>query len=179
VERAITMRSNVFWIEGRWRGRLAICLRPRGGDWLDAETRAWREAGIDVVVSLLEPSEEEELDLGREAAVATDSGLEFLSFPIPDRGIPRTMETAAELITRLTNALRVGKNVAVHCRQSIGRSAMITAATLIAGGQDVDTALNTIARARGYEVPETHEQRQWIAEFAGWFTNLDQPRDDR
>src|SRR5215213_5189870 len=57
------MRGSVFWISGPWRGRLAIVLRPRGGDWLDGETRVWRHAGVDVVVSLLEPSEETELDL--------------------------------------------------------------------------------------------------------------------
>ena len=48
------MPTKVFWVDGPWRGRLGILPRPRGGDWLRDETMAWREAGLDVVVSLLE-----------------------------------------------------------------------------------------------------------------------------
>ena len=57
------MRDKIFWIPGPWRGRLAILPRPRAGDWLDDETRAWRAAVVQVIVSLLEPQEEIELDL--------------------------------------------------------------------------------------------------------------------
>ena len=56
------MGAKVFWVAGPWRGRLGIVPRPRGAEWLDDETQAWREAGIDVGVSLLEPNEELELD---------------------------------------------------------------------------------------------------------------------
>ena len=48
------MSPDLYWIVGPWRGRLAIAARPRGGDWLDDELSGWRQAGIDVVVSLLE-----------------------------------------------------------------------------------------------------------------------------
>jgi len=49
---------------------------------------AWREAGLDVVVSLLEPEEAEQLVLEDEAAAAAASGIAFHLFPIPDRGTP-------------------------------------------------------------------------------------------
>lgn len=162
------MRDKVFWIPGPWRGRLAILPRPRGGDWLDDETRAWRKAAVDAVVSLLEPGEEAELDLARESAAARASGIDFRSFPIPDRGVPGSPEAVAELATQLSEALQEGKNVALHCRQGVGRSALIAAAALVSAGQDVDTALESIARSRGLPVPETEEQRRWIAEFASW-----------
>ena len=162
------MRATIFWIEGPWLGRLAIVLRPRGGDWLDGETGAWRDAGVDVVVSLLEPSEEAELDLSREASSATENALDFRSFSIPDRGVPESCEAVSELVTHLVAALQAGKTVAVHCRQSIGRSALIVAATLISSGEDSETALGKIASARGLAVPETDAQRRWISEFASW-----------
>src|SRR5262245_40015723 len=60
------MRADLFWIPGPWRGLLAIGARPRGGDWLDDETRAWRRAGVDIVVSLLEDDEAAQLDLADE-----------------------------------------------------------------------------------------------------------------
>lgn len=80
------MRTKVFWVAGPWQGRLGILTRPRGGDWLRDETQAWREAGINVVVSLLEPEEEAQLVLTDESAAAATSGVEFRPFPIPDRG---------------------------------------------------------------------------------------------
>ena len=57
------MTPDLFWIPGPWRGRLAIASRPRGGDWLEDETNGLRQAGIDVVVSLLESDEVAQLDL--------------------------------------------------------------------------------------------------------------------
>ena len=162
------MGTNVFWIPGPWRGRLGIVFRPRGGEWLDDETRAWRGAGIDIIVSLLEPREEAELVLAGESASSAASGLEFRSFPIPDRSVPNSLEAVAQLASHIVNALRAGKNVALHWRQGIGRSGLIGAAALISSGQDPETALQTIGRSRGLEVPETNVQRQWLLDFSSW-----------
>ena len=165
------MGAKVFWITGPWRGRLGIVPRPRGAEWLDDETRAWREAGIDIVVSLLEPDEETELALVGESVSSAASGLEFRSFPIPDRSVPNSREAVAQLVDQIVEALHAGKNVALHCRQGIGRSAMIAAAALISGGENAETAIKTIRRSRGLEVPETHAQRQWISDFSSWFAD--------
>lgn len=162
------MPTKVFWVPGPWRGRLGILPRPRGGDWLGDETGAWREAGIDVVVSLLEREEEAQLVLEGEAAAASASGIEFRPFPIPDRGVPVSQESVAELANGIVDALESGRNVAVHCRQGIGRSAVIVGAVLVAAGEAPTTALRTIEVSRGVEVPETDEQRQWLGDFASW-----------
>jgi protein-tyrosine phosphatase len=165
------MGAKVFWVTGPWRGRLGIVPRPRGAEWLDDETRAWREAGIDVVVSLLEPHEEVEFALTRESTASAASGLTFRSFPIPDRSVPKSHEAVAQLVDQLLDALHAGKNVVLHCRHGIGRSAMIAAAALIAGGQTAEHAINAIRLSRGLEVPETHAQRQWISDFSSWLAS--------
>lgn len=165
------MGAKVFWIAGPWQGRLGIVPRPRGAEWLDDETRAWREAGIDIVVSLLEPDEEVELALAGESASSAASGLEFRSFPIPDRSVPNSREAVAQLVDQIVAVLNAGKSVAIHCRQGIGRSAMVAAAALISSGQDAETAIKTIRRSRGLEVPETDAQRQWISDFSSWVAN--------
>ncbi|MGH7391571.1 MAG: dual specificity protein phosphatase family protein [Candidatus Rokuibacteriota bacterium] len=165
------MGAKVFWIAGPWQGRLGIVPRPRGADWLDDETRAWRDAGIDVVVSLLEPDEEAELALAGESVSSAASGLEFRSFPIADRGVPNSREAVAALVDHIGDALHAGKSVALHCRQGIGRSALIAAAALISGGLNADTAIDTIRLSRGVEVPETHAQRDWISDFSSWLAN--------
>lgn len=162
------MSAKVFWVPGPWRGRLGILPRPRGGDWLGDETRAWREAGIDMVVSLLEPEEEVQLVLEGEAAAASASGIEFRPFPIPDRGVPASPDSVVELASGIVDALERERTVAVHCRQGIGRSALIVGAVLVAAGETPKSALRTIQESRGLEVPETDEQRQWLRDFASW-----------
>src|SRR5260221_516502 len=81
------MRTRVFWVAGMRKGRLGILPRPRGGDWLADETAAWREAGVEMVVSLLEPEEAAQLVLEAEAAAAASSGIAVRGFSIPGRGV--------------------------------------------------------------------------------------------
>ena len=92
------MRPKVHWIEAALTGRLAIMPRPRAGDWLDEEIAGWRTEGIDVVVSLLESEEVTELGLQREASLCDEHAIEFVSFPIPDRGIPSSLPATMKLV---------------------------------------------------------------------------------
>ncbi len=119
-----------------------------------------------MVVSLLEPEEEAQLILKDEAAAAAESGIEFSSFPIPDRGVPSSREAVATLASGIADALAAGRNVAVHCRQGVGRSAMIVGAALVAAGETPEAALKRITEARGADVPDTEEQRRWLSDFA-------------
>ena len=116
------MKPELFWISGPWRGKLAIAARPRGGDWLNDEANGWRRAGVDVVVSLLENEEASQLELMGEGHAAEHNSISFISFPIPDRGVPASFGDAASLMIRIAGQLEAGKNVAVHCRQGVGRS---------------------------------------------------------
>src|SRR5262245_3651932 len=132
------MRTNLFWIPGPWPGRLAIMPRPRGGDWLADEIQSWRRA----------------------------NGIEFISFPIVDRAVPTSMAAFRHLVTALADQLAAGKNIAIHCRQGIGRAALVAVCTLITSGIEWSAAIERVASARGCTVPETPEQVHWIADFA-------------
>jgi len=156
------MTPDIFWIPGPWPGRLAVSARPRGGDWLDDELREWRSAGIDVVVSLLTAEEEQDLSLGDEGRLANQHGIRFISFPIVDRGVPSSIQTVVGLIGDLRHSLETGRNVAIHCRQGLGRSPLIAAATLVSAGVDPQSAFKTVGAARGVTVPETPEQQNWL-----------------
>lgn len=156
------MNPNLFWIPVPWRGRLAVATRPRGGDWLEDEADGWRRAGLDVVVSLLEEDEAAQLDLAGESDIARSKGIQLISFPIPDRGVPASMPATLGLLRRVVEALEQGKTVAVHCRQGIGRSGLIATAVLVASGIGVEKAVETVSAARGQEVPETPDQLEWI-----------------
>ena len=115
------MRTEPFWIGGPWTGRLAILLRPRGGDWLEDEVRSWRQAGLDAVVSLLTPDEIANFDLVHEADLCEATGIRFLSFPIADRGSPSSGPATLTFVESLEKYLADGKNVGLHCRQGVFR----------------------------------------------------------
>ena len=160
------MVPDLFWIPGPWRGRLAVVTRPRGGDWLQDEARGWKGAGIDAVVSLLESEEAAQLELNNEANLAQANGVRFISFPIPDRGVPASMPDAVGLLREIARMLDEGGTVAVHCRQGIGRSGMIAAGVLVGSGMDPDAAIRAVSAARGRSVPETAPQLRWIQQLA-------------
>jgi protein-tyrosine phosphatase len=170
------MKPDLYWIPGPWPGRLAIMSRPRGGDWLQDEAKGWRQDGIDVVVSLLEPDEAAQLDLADEAEAAVASGIRFMSFPIPDRGVPASASTAASLIAAISDGLERGENVAVHCRQGLGRSGLIAAGVLASAGIDPERAIEAVSSARRQTVPETPEQRSWVQRLASRVAEVTQPR---
>ena len=77
---------------------MAIIARPRGGDWLEDEMRSWARVGLEVIVSLLASDEAMEFELGNEATICRSNDIEFISFPIPDRGAPASREETLKLV---------------------------------------------------------------------------------
>ena len=146
-------------------GQLFLATRPRGGDWLEVDLANWKRAGIDRIISLLTLEEERELELGIEANLVRELGLDFQNFPISDREVPEDEEAFAEFIEELHRSLQSGDRVLVHCRQGIGRAGMVAVAALTAHGETPTLAIETVSAARGRSVPETPERLRWIARF--------------
>jgi len=157
--------SRLHWIITGVSGRLAIMARPRADDWLEAEVDAWKSASVDQVISLLEREEVSELGLRGEPEACRERGITFLSFPIPDRGVPDIRE-AQHLAETVARDIADGRSVAIHCRAGIGRSSLMAACVLICSGMDACEALQLIKDARGVPVPDTEEQRDWVLAFA-------------
>jgi len=93
------MNPKLYWITGPWPGKLAISARPRGGDWLEDEISGWRTAGVDAVVSLLTPDENEDLQLVSEADLAQARGLRFVSL-LWKIGVCRPLGTMRRALSR-------------------------------------------------------------------------------
>jgi protein-tyrosine phosphatase len=156
---------NPYWIRNDSEVRLAIVPRPRGGDWLADEIQALRRAGIDVLISALTPEESEELNLQCEEKECEAAGIYFVSYCIPDRGLPPSDQVFKDLLARIHTALIHGKGVGIHCRAGIGRSSLIAACLLGSFGMSAEQAFQRIAECRGCPVPDTTEQKQWVKHF--------------
>jgi len=152
-----------YWITEQ----LAIVPRPRGGDWLDDEMAALRAAGVGVVVSMLEESEAAELGLKEEGAAARGANIEFVRFPILDRGVPSDTRRFEDFLATLEWFIEAGKRVGVHCRACIGRSSVVAGSLLIRSGMPASEVWRAITDARGFPVPDTQEQREWVERHMG------------
>lgn len=156
------MYSEIYWIETYAAGRLGIMARPRSGDWLEDEVANWKREKVGIVLSLLEKHEIIDLGLQNEPSLCEASGIRYLSFPIPDRGVPFNFDEAISLASQLACQERP---VAIHCRAGIGRSSIIAAAIMIGKGVEPSAALAAITAARRLEVPDTDAQREWVLDL--------------
>jgi protein-tyrosine phosphatase len=161
------MRAEMYEITGCPAGRIATMPRPRGGEWLKNEIISMRGAGVTDIVTLLTLPEEMELGLHLEQKLCEDAGIFLHRFPVVDRGVPGR-ENFDRFIAKLLPILRAGGFIAIHCRAGIGRSSVIAAGLLCGLGVPAPQALDMISRARGFDVPDTQQQFDFIM-------NLDYP----
>jgi protein-tyrosine phosphatase len=162
------MIAEVFWTKEKYPGRIGLVPRPRGGDWLEDE--AWTNAGLDVIVSMLDAEETQNFELGRETEFCAANGIEFISYEVKDRGVPVLNQNFTQLTQRLKALLLKGKNIGIHCRQSIGRAPFLAAVLMTMFGIEPKEAFRQLSSARGVEVPETAEQKELVERLAEEFT---------
>nr|WP_263368941.1 hypothetical protein [Edaphobacter bradus] len=123
---------------------------------------ALHQAGIDVVVSMLESEEAADLGLQEEENAAVNAGISFINFPVPDRNVPLHVENFVKFLSELESELAAGRRIGIHCRASIGRSSVVAVSLLIRSGVSSEAAWTQVSIARGYPVPDTNEQRSWV-----------------
>lgn len=144
------------------RGFLAVMAKPVAGEWVDDEFSGLREGGLRQVVSLLEDHEAFELGLEDEQGHCERHDLRFVSYPIPDRGLPPSVRGFRDLTRSIHRETAAGRSTVVHCRAGIGRTGLVAASVLLHGGFGVDEALNRVSERRGITVPDTDEQSAWL-----------------
>ncbi len=160
------MQPDFYKVATLGEGFLATTARPRAGEWAAEEFRAFADAGIRRIVSLLEDHESRELGLSEEARFCDEAGIAFSALPLPDRSVPTDSGAVFEFARDIHQRCATGESTAIHCRAGIGRSSLIATTVLLHTGRSVPEALSAISRARGLEVPDTEEQRQWLLDYA-------------
>jgi protein-tyrosine phosphatase len=139
---------------------------PRAGGWLADDMAALAGLGMSMLVSALTDEEHHRLALAGVAEAARAAGLEYVEFPIVDRGVPDPASDVSRLADRLATEVQAGRSVVIHCWAAIGRSSLLAAATLVRLGVAPTEAWRRISRARGTVVPGTAEQQAWLDDFA-------------
>jgi protein-tyrosine phosphatase len=156
------MTSRLYTVRRSGPGRLSTMARPRGSDWLADELAALCRRGVDVLVCALTDPELADLELTGEAQAAQAVGLVFVRMPIPDRGV-LDRQAVQPVLDALAAELAAGRHVVVHCRYGIGRASLLAGALLVREGWDPEQVWAELSRARGYAVPDTDQQRIWVA----------------
>jgi hypothetical protein len=162
----VSTMSNIYSLREFEGVSLAIVSRPRAGDWMRDEIDSWQNANIRTVVSLLESQEIAELSIEDEPQICASCGIEFISFPIRDRGVPSSYGALNQLIAPLLPKVRGGSTVAVHCRAGIGRSGLVAGSILVRAGIPYSQVFPALSRARGLAVPDTEAQAEWVRAYA-------------
>ncbi|WP_211257842.1 protein-tyrosine phosphatase family protein [Lentzea albidocapillata] len=143
-------------------GTVSTMSHPAGGMYLEGKIRELRRVGVDVLVSTQTDSERVECDLVDEEKVVVAAGLQYVCFPIEDRAVP-DVESAVAAVQPLHALYRRGAHVVFHCWAGIGRSSLLAGLLLGMDGVSPGEAWGLIAAARGWVVPDTAEQGEWLA----------------
>ena len=156
------MNPDIYKVKEIGSGYLAIMAKPVSGEYIEDEFQGIARFGINKIVSLLEPLEEYEVGLREEASLSKKNGIEFVSFPIEDRGLPTSLTDFSKFISVLNTDIANGISTAVHCRAGIGRAGIVVASVLVCNGMRVEAAFELVSEKRGGSVPDTEEQKKWV-----------------
>ena len=143
-------------------GRLLLHSMPGRYEALERVWHQVRDDGVQAIVCLTERDELHEKSF--EYAQALENGsvpCPVLPFEIPDRGAPEDREGFLALVGDVANRLKSGQTVLIHCAGGVGRTALLAISVLLALGQPVEEARDSVSRA-GSTV-ETAPQSSLIA----------------
>ena len=122
---------DIYNLELIGSGSISVMAKPVAGEWIDDEFLGISKYGITQIVSLLERSEAYEVGLKDEDVYAEKNKIEFVSYPIPDRGLPEFIKDFSEFTKGLYHSAAEGNNIAIHCRAGIGRTGIVAAGVLL------------------------------------------------
>jgi len=156
------MKPDIYKVELIGSGFLAVMAKPVASEWIEEEFKNIALEGIEQIVSLLDQNEAWDVGLQNEKELAEKNGMEFVSFPIKDRGLPESVREFSDFTKNLYHQIAGGKNTVIHCRAGIGRTGIVAAGVLLHCGFEVGEAFEHISQKRGIAVPDTIEQSEWV-----------------
>lgn len=156
---------QLHWVRDIGPHRIALTPCPPGGAELAAHVDGWKSEGVDLVVSLLQAHEQKAFGIEDEASQCARAGLSFRSFAIRDHDVPESADAFAVFVEDVLRDVTGGGAVLIHCLAGIGRTGLLASGLLYRLGVPRASIGPTLQRSRGFAMPETWEQRQWLESF--------------
>ena len=137
------------------------------GDWdrdLGRDLQVVRDWGAEIVVTLLEDFEFEEVRVEALGERVQALGMRWVHLPIPDKQAPGAGFSAAWVIAGppIHACLQHGGKILIHCMGGIGRTGTIAAQILMERGVPTELAMAEVRRVRKGAI-ETVVQEQYLA----------------
>lgn len=130
------------------RGKVYLHSMPGRNEPLQAALDAIHDLGIEYVISLAPLAQIWERS--PEYARLIESGATPWQqdvFPVEDFGVPQDEEVYRIFFQQVSERVRAGENVLLHCAAGIGRTGMGAITLLMCLGVDRQTAVETVRRA--------------------------------
>ncbi|WP_071000062.1 cyclin-dependent kinase inhibitor 3 family protein [Methylobacterium sp. C1] len=134
---------------------------------LTVDVRAIRDWGASSVLTLIEPHEFDLLSVKRLPDAVGDAGMVWHHAPIPDGSVPGPAFEAAwrTIGSSISEQLRTGGAVVLHCRGGLGRAGMIAAMLMVMLDEDPRQAIERVRSIRPGAI-ETTDQLNYVVEWS-------------
>ena len=132
---------------------------------LEVDLRSLAEAGVSVLVLLVEDHELERWGNPAIVELAAERGVRVERWPIVDGATPATIAEMRDIIASIHRAREAG-DVAVACMGGVGRTGTVVACALVSAGMKAADAIAEVRRVRHPTAVETPEQVAFVEAFA-------------
>ena len=155
------------------RGKVGMTLCPGrqgpstlGGPWhrdLAADVQRLKLWKTDIVISLTETDEMARMNVADMGRAMREAGILWLHLPIRDTQAPPTGWHAdwQRLSGAVHQRLEAGGRIVIHCKAGLERTAIVAALVQCERGDNLETALGVISKARKDAGP-LPLQRRWL-----------------
>jgi len=164
VWKFFTMSTQLYPVCKLSNGSLFVMPKP-DAEHMSRDIKHYQSQGVTKVISLLLPTEIEELNMLEEPIECKTNGIEFVNFSIKDMSVP-DLQALREFNQQLKTDLENGQHLAIHCHGGRGRAGIVAITLMVEHGIDADQAIEIASKARGDRMPVNDLQVEFVKAYS-------------